>query len=149
MDCNCLSNFLSQMTNLRDNLVVGVSGLPNQRSLILRHRSYNDLSQEPSYSHTIILPLPIITLSFPRLEALDGTRTLKLATGKLQVKGISKSYSRQLLERSGTEYFVDATLTPSGVEGGFQCDFDSITENTLTWEITLNQRIGDKYLYET
>ncbi len=147
MNCNCFGEFTGQMTVLRDSLLEGITNLPNMRSLILRTRQYVDTSSEPQYSYTIITPAPIITLAYPRLEGLDGVRSLKLATGNFQVKGVSKAYTRDLLEAAGTEYFVGASLEKDGVVGGVICELDSLVEQTLTWEITLKRKIGEQLLY--
>lgn len=133
-------DYIQHMLTLRDYIapLAGELGIPTTRSLIIRRRE----SRNTTYLK--VEPLPIITTAHPRIEGFDGIGSVQVITGDFEVKGVSRKYTRSQLVGSRIDYVIDGILQDGVVNGGMICDLVTITENTLTWDLVLRQKIGEQ-----
>lgn len=133
-------DYIQQMLALRDYaapLAVELC-IPSARSLIIRRRE----SRNTNYLK--VEPLPTITTAYPKIEGFDGIGSVQVITGDFEVKGVSRKYMRSQLVGSRIDYVIDGILQDGVVNGGMICDLVTITENTLTWDLVLRQKIGEQ-----
>lgn len=146
-------NLIAQMAHLRQQ-IAGLAeeyGLPNVRSLILRKRT------DKGYQYVQVKPNPvIITESSPQRSNLEDFNNIEVLQQPLTVKGISRrvdlatkwGYSYDDLVGSGIDYIVDGRLELGKVIGGIICNFESITERTIHWDMRLIYNIGEQSIYK-
>lgn len=137
------SNYWQDMLALRDYAapLAAKLAVPTTRSLIIRRREGKDTS------YIEIQPQPNITTAYPKIEAIYGVGNLQVITGDFEVKGVSRKYTRSQLIGTRIDYIIDGLLQNNTVVGGMTCDLVTISENTLTWDLVLRQRIGEQKLY--
>lgn len=137
------SDYFTQMLQFRDYTAPLAEnlGLPTVRSLIIRRRENKNIS------YTSIQPLPVITIAYPQAQGLSGINSLEITTGDFEVKGVSRTYTRSQLVGSRIDYIIDGVLSNEQGTGGIICDLIAITENILTWDLSLRQKIGEQKLY--
>lgn len=116
-------------------------GLPNIRSLIIVTR----LPGEDKYLE--IKPTPTINELGTDSQAIDGLNRVSGAVKTYEVKGISRSYTKEQLEHQAVDYIIDGKLKFGEIISGTLCRLTKITEQTLTWEMTLEERIGERNFY--
>jgi hypothetical protein len=146
-------SLIAQMGHVRQQ-IAGLAeeyGLPNVRSLIVRQRT------NIGYQYTAIKPNPvIITESSPQRNNLEDFNNIEVLQQPLMVKGISRrvdlstdwGYSYEDLVGSGIDYIVDGKLELGKVVGGIICNFESITEKTIHWDMKLIYNIGEQSIYK-
>jgi hypothetical protein len=136
-------NYVEQMINLRDAIApLGQAfGIPTCRSLIISRREINDVAISIEFLE--VLPQPIIERVSPYVATnFNGTQQIKI--DDLQVYGISRKYPREWIIGTGISYFVDATLLHQQIRGGFECEFVSVEEMPLTWNLILRRRADER-----
>ena len=147
-----MTNFALQMTLVRDlacrNIPLNM-GFPNldRRSLILRIRNPVGL-----FSFIQIKPDPIVNELDPNIEPITRLPAVQGGLRLFEVKGVSAQYSRQILQYEAIEYILDGKLvkgygTSDDVIDGTVCHLKGIRENTTTWDLTLQQPIGEQRLW--
>ena len=136
--------FIEQMSSLRSNFSSLVShfDVPNIKSLIVRRK----LSKEV-YEYLEILPKPVVMISTPSAEAMNDISGVKLLVSRYNVKGVSRNYKSTQLFGDGIDYLIDGEMRLGVLVGGTVCKFVSCQENALTWDIELEQKIGEQSLY--
>ena len=138
------SDFFAQMLQMRDYAapLAEMLAVPNVRSLIIRNRQN---TRSPTY--TEIVPCPVIVTAKPRLERMEGLQGLQIVTGDFEAQGVSRTYTRSQLDGSRIDFIIDGILENGVVKGGMTCDLVSISENTLTWNLTLREKVGEHQLF--
>ncbi len=129
-----MSDFISQMIGLRDSLpiVATAFGISSLKRFYIHRRENNGLVVEE------VIPTPVIEEITLELKNVEDLNSLKGASKVFQVKGVSKTYQRIELESE----FVDFEI-----EGGIQCQLIDIKENTLTWDLRVEQKLGEQQIY--
>jgi hypothetical protein len=136
-------NYVEQMIKLRDEIApLGQAfGISTCRSLIISRREIN--GQAILIEFLEVSPQPIIERVSPYTATnFGGTQQIKI--DDLQVSGISRQYPREWIVGTGISYFIDATLLHRQVKGGFECEFVSIEEMPLTWNLILRRRADER-----
>lgn len=136
-------SFIQQMINLRDRGATLASkfGVPNVRSLVIITREEN----EDRYLE--IEPHPIINEVRSENQEVEGLKSVTGITKTFEVKGISRKYSREQLEHHAIDYIIDGKVKFGKLISGITCRLISLNEQTTTWEMTLEQRIGESDFY--
>jgi hypothetical protein len=136
-------NFVEQMVQLRDAIApLGAEfGIATSRSLVISRREVN---QEAILIQFLeVLPQPIIERVPPSMATnFNGTQQIKI--DDLRVFGVSRKYPREWVVGTGISYFVDATLLHEQARGGFECEFVSIEEMPLTWNLILRRKPDER-----
>lgn len=141
-----MNSFFDRMLILRD-LAASKAveyGISKIRKVFIRQKKANNV-----YEIIQVTPIPLIEEIKHDLENIGDLSNLKGMSRLLEVKGISKSYSRHILEAENTDYLVDSIdNTPDAPQ--WQCNLLSLTDNGLTWQLQLQQDYGQQeiYLYE-
>jgi hypothetical protein len=117
-------------------------GVHTARNLILQHR-VRPIGSSVFVTQFTTVAAQIETVS-PRLSAAFQNSNIVLEVDDFQLRGISRFLTRDQLVDTGITYFVDGVLNAdrSVVISGIECDFISITEETLTWTLILRRK-GD------
>lgn len=139
------STYLNQLVLMRDRIAgfAGSLSIPTARNLIIRSKTKTGNSIATSYLK--IDPTPIIDRVSPRIaSAFNNSSSITIKLDDLQVKGISRSYSREQILGTGISYFVDSDLVESSINGGFECDLVSVDELPLTWNLILRRKTDDR-----
>lgn len=116
-------------------------GLPTIRSLIIVTR----LPGEDKYLE--IKPTPVITTLGTENQPIDGLNRVSGAVKTYEVKGISRRYTQEQLEHQVVDYIIDGKLKFGELISGTLCRLTKLTEQTLTWDMTLEERIGERDFY--
>ena len=116
-------------------------GLPNVRSLTIVTR----LPGEDRYLE--IKPTPIINELSIQNQAIDGLNRVSGAVRTYEVKGISRRYTQEQLEHQAVDYIIDGKFKFGELISGTLCRLTKLTEATLTWDMTLEERIGERNFY--
>lgn len=132
--------FIEQMIALRDRSasLAPSFGVPNLRSLIIVTR----LPGEERYLE--IKPLPVINLLDTNNQEIEGLGNVTGVTRTYEVKGISRRYSREQLEHEAIDYVIDGKLKFGELIHGTLCRLIRLTEQTITWDMTLEERQGER-----
>lgn len=133
------------MVKLRDRVAKLATnfGIPNVRSLFIRTRT-----QDGDTSYLEVIPIPIITEISNSQDRMNGISGLSGAAQFFDVKGVSRKYTLQQLEYEAVDYIIDGRLDTHGqLQGGIICQLVSITENSITWDLRLQQKLGEQSLY--
>jgi hypothetical protein len=136
-------SFVEQMMQLRDAIApLGAEfGITTSRSLIISRREVNQQSILIQFFE--VLPQPIIERVPPSMATnFNGNQQIKI--DDLRVFGVTRKYPREWIVGTGISYFVDATLLHEQVKGGFECEFVSIEEMPLTWNLILRRRADER-----
>jgi hypothetical protein len=139
-----MSSFIEQMGKLRSNLSHLVSHLevPNIKTLIIRKKVSRNV-----YEYLQINPTPVVTINSPMSEPMTDVSAVKLLVSKYSVKGVSRNYKASQLFGDGIDYVIGGEMRLGVLVGGVSCKFVSCQENSLTWDIELEQKIGEQSLY--
>lgn len=139
-----MSNFIEQMSKLRSSLSHLVSHLevPNIKTLIVRKKVARNV-----YEYLQVEPNPVVTINSPTLEPMTDISAVKLLISKYSVKGVSRNYKSSQLFGDGIDYIIGGEMRLGTLVGGVTCKFISCQENALTWDIELEQKIGEQNLY--
>jgi hypothetical protein len=139
-----MSSFIEQMGKLRSNLSHLVSHLevPNIKTLIIRKKVSRNV-----YEYLQINPNPVVTINSPMSEPMTDVSAVKLLVSKYSVKGVSRNYKSSQLFGDGIDYIIGGEMRLGTLVGGISCKFVSCQENSLTWDIELEQKIGEQSLY--
>jgi hypothetical protein len=132
-----MSDFMSQMIALRDSIPAvatkfNVSSL--KKFYICRRQNNGFVTEE-------VIPTPVTQEITLELKTVEELNSLKGMSRVFQIKGISKKYARIQLESE----FVDFEIVD--VEGSIKCQLIDIKENTLTWDLRVEQRLGEQQIY--
>lgn len=137
-------DFVNRMIELRD--------LAAQRAMFFGIHSVRQLAikikQDPlvfgpnCFDYRWIEPAPVIVEVDRRDEVLDQLPVTTERVKMYEVKGISRTYSREDLEYRGIEYYIDAVVRDKELVEGLSCELVEITEQTLTWDLLLRERKG-------
>jgi hypothetical protein len=140
---------MQQMIELRDAIapLAGELGMATARSLVISRRELQSGGEDEPPRLCInfveVSPKPIIERVPPSLaSSFNGVQQIKI--DDLQVFGISRKYPREWIVGTGISYFVDATLLYEQVRGGFECEFVSIEELPLSWNLILRRRADER-----
>lgn len=139
-------DYLSQMISLRDRISGELAtdlGLPSARELVIRRRD----TESKNITYEQILPRPIIVTVYPRTEGIAGIDNLLVAAGDYEVRGVSRVYPRSHLVGSRIDYAIDGEIVNGVLTKGILCELISITESTLTWDLILREKVGERNLY--
>lgn len=135
-------SFVEQMIALRDRIspLAGGFGNPNVQSLVVRTRVGD------GYEYLEITPDPVIQDQFPSKEGIENLSSVEGITKSYSVKGISRRYLEEQLKGEGVDYLVgaDTTLYPPD---GVVCNLVSLTENIVTWDMELVEKISSQGFY--
>ena len=129
-----MSDYISQMIGLRDSMpdIAIAFKISSLKKFYIRRRENNGLTVEQ------VTPTPVIEEVSLELKNVADLNSLKGASKVFQVKGVSKRYTRLQLESE----FVDFEI-----EGDIQCQLIDIKENTLSWDLRLEQKLGEQQVY--
>ena len=136
-------NYVEQMVQLRDAIApLGAEfGIATSRSLIISRREIN--GEAILIQFLEVFPQPIIERVPPSMATnFNGIQQIKI--DDLRVFGISRKYAREWVVGTGISYFIDASLLHEQVKGGFECEFVSIEELPLTWNLILRRRADER-----
>lgn len=139
------STYLNQLVLMRDRIAgfAGNLNIPTARNLIIRSKTKTGNSIATSYLE--IDPIPIIDRVSPRIaSAFNGSNSITIKLDDLQIKGISRSYSREQILGTSISYFVDSEVVNNSISGGFECDLISVDELPLTWNLILRRKTDDR-----
>lgn len=136
-------SFVEQMMLLRDAIapIAKELGMATSRSLVISRRVVGESSLKIDFLE--ISPQPIIERVSPK-QATNFNGTEQIKNDDLQIFGISRKYPREWIVGTGISYFVDAVLINNQIRGGFECDFISIEEQPLTWNLILRRRTDER-----
>jgi len=128
-------NYLQQMIALRDSLpsvavAFNVSSL--KKFYICRRENNGTVVEE-------VIPTPVIQEVTLELKTVEDLNSLKGMSKVFEVKGVSKKYQRIQLESESVDFEI---------EGGIQCQLIDIKENTITWDLRLEQKLGEQQIYD-
>jgi hypothetical protein len=129
-----MSDFIFQMIALRDSLppVATAFNISSLKKFYICRRENNGLVIEE------VLPTPMVEEITLELKNVEDLNSLKTASKVFQIKGVSKKYERIQLESE----FIDFQI-----EGGIDCQLIDIKENTLTWDLRVEQKLGEQQIY--
>lgn len=137
-------SFIEQMQGVRDLTAVLACdfGVPTIRTLVIRKRVKMPGQTQIVTSFVEITPTPAIDFVGPRLAGAFQAANITLEMDDFQVSGVSCVYARNDLVDTGLSYFVDGVLSPDGTQilSGIECDFISITQDTLCWKLVLRRK---------
>ena len=158
-----MTSFIEQMTWLREmalnpkSMPISNMGIPNldRRSLVLRSRTRptNDANYRGNgFTFIQVSPDPIINELDPNVEPIVRLPAIQGGLKIFEVKGIPARYPRRLLEHESIEYIVDGKLTDNGtgvfdIFEGTLCHLQGIRQNATTWDLVLQQPIGEQQLW--
>lgn len=139
-----MSDFITQMVKLRNKTaaIAGRYGNPDIAPLVVRNRDENG-----DFFYFQIEPDPHISEEIPRPETLQDIRSVEGLRRAFTILGIGRNYSKEQLKGEGVEYVVGARLRLGKPVGGVICQFVSIEERMLTWELQLVEKISENQIY--
>jgi hypothetical protein len=130
-------NFIGQMVQLRDSFaqLASTANLQNINLVYLRRKINNGYEMER------IVPDPWVSEVNFDLKTVENLNSIRGMNRVLEIKGVSFKYPRSALEGENIDYQIH--------EKGevLSCKLVKITDNGLTWELTVEERIGEQGLY--
>lgn len=129
-----MSDFISQMITVRDSLspIAQTFNISSLKKIYIHRRENNGTTVEE------ILPTPVIQEINLELKTVENLASLKGVSKVFEVKGISKKYQRIQLESEAVDFEI---------QGGILCQLIDIKENTLTWDLRVEQKLGEQQIY--
>ena len=135
-------SYLDRMIRVRDRAAkqVGKFKLPSSKKLAIRSRVSR------GYEYLVIDPPPRIVHLTPQLEGVSRLQNVQLIAVDWQVQGVSRKYSEEQLFGAGFEYVIDPVFSFGEFQSGTICQLVGYTENTLTWELSLKEKVGENMI---
>lgn len=129
-----MSDYIFQMTTLRDSMssVAQIFKISNLKKFYILRRENNGLIREE------VIPIPVIQELNLQLKTVEDLNSLKGMSKVFEIKGVSKKYQRIQLESE----FIDFEI-----EEGIHCQLIDIKENTITWDLRVEQKLGEQQIY--
>ncbi|MBN3946455.1 MAG: hypothetical protein HWQ38_08155 [Nostoc sp. NMS7] len=127
-------NYITQMIALRDSLpsVAVAFNISSLKKFYIHRRENNGTVIEE------VIPTPVIQEVSLQLKTVEDLNSLKGMSKVFEVKGISKKYQRIQLE---------SELIDFEIEGGIKCQLIDIKENIITWDLRVEQKLGEQQIY--
>lgn len=125
---------LRQMIQLRDRgaYLADNFGFHSSRQLRLHIKKNNGIEVHRIHPDPTIEEIQFDIESTESVDSIKGMKKI------FEVKGVSKTYTRSQLENGIYEYEID---------DGIMCGLIDLTENTLTWDLRLEQSIREEGLF--
>ena len=129
-----MSDYINQMIALRDSLpsVAQVFKISSLKKFYICRRENNGLVREE------VIPTPVIEEVTLELKTVEDLNSLKGMSKVFEVKGVSKKYQRIELESEFISFEI---------EEGIQCQLIDIKEKTITWDLRVEQKLGEQQIY--
>lgn len=140
-----MSDFVSQMVKLRNKAaaIAGKYGNPDIAPVAVRNRD-----GDGNFLYFQIEPDPHVSEQIPRPESLQDIRSVEGLRRAFTILGVGRNYSKEQLKGEGVEYVVGARLRLGRPVGGVVCQFVSVEERMLTWELQVVEKISEKQIYD-
>lgn len=140
-----MTDFVSQMVAVR-NKVAGLAGRfgnPDIAGVVVRRQN-----EDGFYSYLQITPDPVVREDLPEIDQVRGVRSVEALRKAFVISGIGRHYKEESLRGPGMEYLVGARMVLNKPVGGVLCQFVSLEEKFLTWELRAIEKISEQQIYE-
>jgi len=139
------TDFVAQMVKARNRVagLAGQFGNPDIAGVVVRRQVDGGF-----YSYLQIKPDPVVREDLPELDQVRGVQSVEALRKAFVVSGIGRHYEEEKLRGPGVEYLIGARMVLDRPVGGTLCQFVSLEEKFLTWELRAIEKLSENQIYE-